>query len=128
MPTKKASDDTTTETTPDNVDEQSTEWDGSVDDTADRLAAEVLGGLHGDHHSARVALTEAGHDASAVMTRVNARLAGGAPSAHPAESINLLQEIKDGEWGGSKGLYQRLAAAGFSPAVVTEVRRNLEAS
>lgn len=131
MPAKKVTDDSTPDTPPENPDAETTEsTDQAVwsDDAIEGLAEEVLGGRWGDHHSARIALTEAGHEASKVLTRVNQRIAGGAPSAYPAETINLLQEVQDGEWGPEKGLYQRLTAAGFSPAAVEAVRRHNEAS
>lgn len=89
------------------------------------LVSEVLGGRYGDHDAARNRLTEEGYDASAVLAGVNQRIAGGAPHAYKPTGVNLIQQIRDGEWGDAKGLEQRLSAAGFSQPAVSEALSKL---
>lgn len=108
------------------AEEQSTtEPQGSEGKTVDQLVAEVLGGRYGDHDAARNRLTEEGYDASAVLAGVNQRIAGGAPHAYKPTGVNLIQQIRDGEWGDAKGLEQRLSAAGFSQPAVSEALSKL---
>jgi len=131
MPTSKA----TSKASSDNTDpitdeapmqEQSvTESETSGDKSVEFLVDEVLGGRYGDHHAARQRLIDEGHDASAVISGVNARIAAGAPSAYKLTAVGLLKQVQDGEWGESRGLAQRLTAAGFSKPAVDEVLSRL---
>jgi hypothetical protein len=116
---------TTTETPDENTPEQSSAQQ-SEQMQVDLLAQEVLNGQWGDHMTARKRLTDAGHNASAIFTRVNARLANGAPSAYRPTAVGLVQQVKDGEWGAEKGLSQRLTGARFNSLVVAEVMEQLK--
>lgn len=94
--------------------------------TVEQLVDEVLGGRYGDHDTARKRLTEEGHDTTAVISAVNSRIAGGAPHSYKPTAVGLVKQVQDGEWGGSRGLAQRLAGAGFSSTAVNEVLSHLD--
>jgi hypothetical protein len=84
----------------------------SIDDAAN----DVLKGTWGSYEGLRERLDDAGHDASAVLTKVNERLVRGAPSAFQPTALDIAESVRRGEWGPEKGLKQRLAAAGFGPS------------
>jgi hypothetical protein len=85
------------------------------DKTIDQLADEVLRGLWGNYTVLRDRLTHAGHDATAVLTKVNDRLVRGAPSAYRASIFELADQVARGEWGDNvETLQSRLVAAGYS--------------
>lgn len=89
------------------------------------VASEVLQGLWGDFSVSRERLDNAGHDASAVLTKVNERLTRGAPSAHRATPDQVAEQIIRGEWGDSvKALDSRLLGAGYKAADVAEILRS----
>lgn len=92
------------------------------------LASEVLQGLWGDWSVARDRLTNAGHDAANVFTKVNERLTRGAPSAHRATPDQLLDQVQRGEWGDERVLESRLLGAGYKAADVADVLRKLQSS
>jgi hypothetical protein len=95
------------------------------DKAIEELASEVLRGHWGDYSVSRSRLNDAGHDSSVVLAAVNRRMAGGAPAAYRPTSIELLNQVRMGEWGTDRGLRERLNGAGFSAAVVEDVLRTL---
>lgn len=107
-------------------DPSSTVQQSSGGKTQEELVNEVLGGRYGDHDAARKLLSSQGYDASAVLAGVNLRLTQGAPHAYELSHVNLLEQVKNGEWGPSQGLKQRLQAVGFSQPVVAEVLAGLD--
>lgn len=109
------------------VPEQSvTEEQTTSGKSVEQLVNEVLGGRYGDHNTARKRLADEGHDVAAVMSGVNIRISAGAPHAYKPTAIGLLQQVREGEWGDSRGLAQRLTGAGFSKPAVDEVLSRLD--
>jgi len=115
---EKITEDKTTETA--TAVEETTNTESNVD----QIAHEVLTGVWGSYDGLRDRLSEAGHDASAVFTKVNQRLTRGAPSAYKPSALDLAEQVQNGEWGEEKGLKQRLAAAGFaSPTAYSALKK-----
>lgn len=90
------------------------------------LAGEVLQGLWGDYSVSRDRLDNAGHDASAVLAKVNERLMRGSPSAYRATIEQVVDQIGRGEWGDNeKALEARLLGAGYKASDVADILRSV---
>jgi hypothetical protein len=89
------------------------------------LAGEVLQGLWGDFSVSRDRLDNAGHDASAVLAKVNERLMRGSPSAYRATTEQVVDQISRGEWGDNeRALEARLLGAGYKASDVVDILRS----
>lgn len=86
----------------------------------DTLAREVIAGKWGNGAERINRLSNAGYDANAVQSRVNAILAGKSTSTPtPTKSIDTLaQEVLNGAWGNGADRKARLEAAGYSYSAV----------
>jgi hypothetical protein len=95
------------------------------------VAKQVIAGKFGNGDARATNLRNAGYDPAAVQAEVNRQLGGGsAPSAPAQKSVaDIAKEVIAGEWGNGPQRSQRLAAAGYDPAVVqNEVNRQLGAN
>lgn len=96
------------------------------DKSVEVLANEVLQGRWGDGRIVRQRLKDAGHDASAVQTEVNSRLASGAPSAYSVDIREVAAQVIRGEWGADARVEKNLERAGYNVKDVTrEVDKQL---
>lgn len=111
---------------PSDFDSFATEGVHAEDKTVDELADEVLRGSWGDHSVARGRLDDAGHNSSEVLKRVNERLVGGAPAAYRASAIQLVEQVRRGEWGKKEGLHRRLTSAGIDFTTANDVVTKVE--
>lgn len=80
----------------------------------DVLVQEVLNGRWGDYAVLRERLQAADHDVTAVLIAVNKRIAGGAPATYRATSLQVAEQVSNGEWGHGAERRQRLQAAGYN--------------
>lgn len=87
--------------------------------TVDELAHEVIAGKWGNGEARKAALTEAGHDYSAVQARVN-ELMNGAVSAPRKTVKELAKEVIAGQWGNGTDRKKRLIAAGYDYVAVQD--------
>lgn len=91
------------------------------------LASEVLQGLWGAFDVVRDRLDNAGHDVTAVMTKVNERLMRGSPSAYRATNEQVVEQISRGEWGDNeRALEARLLGAGYKASDVADILRTVK--
>lgn len=102
-----------------------TEGVHAEDKSVDEVANEVLRGSWGDYNVVRGRLSDAGHDSSAVLAKVNQRLSNGAPSAYRASTLQVVAGIGLGEWGDLKGLESRLLGAGYKAVDVGDILRTV---
>lgn len=88
------------------------------------VVSQVLNGEWGNYEVLRDRLEAAGYNSTSVLTLVNDRLVRGAPSAYRPNALQLADQVARGEWGGEKGLRQRIEKAGFTYIdVLTQIRR-----
>jgi hypothetical protein len=92
--------------------------------SVNEIASRVLSGEFGNYDVMRKRLDEAGYNVKAVLSKVNERLANGAPSAYKPTLSHLAEGVVRGEWGDEKSQRIRLQAAGFNALdVQSTVRR-----
>jgi hypothetical protein len=92
--------------------------------TINELAEAVLKGEWGDYTVLRGRLSDAGHDDSAIIARVNQRMMRGAPAAYRASQAEVLNQIDRGEWGdNTMALESRLLGAGYKADMVADIVR-----
>ena len=84
--------------------------------TVEELALECLDGKWGNGADRKQRLTSAGHDYSAVQTRVNELVKTGKTIAE------LAKEVRKGNWGNGTARKKALASAGYSPATIKSIQ------
>lgn len=84
--------------------------------TVEELALEAMDGKWGNGSERKQRLTAAGHDYTAVQTRVNELVRTGKTIAE------LAKEVRKGNWGNGAARKKALATAGYSPATIKAIQ------